>query len=99
MATRSLMRADEAGGVTVPASAAAATRRSRVRDRMSKGKQTEQETVKEERPAHGIPDHALAIDVHLELAEAVGEDAVGGVDVGGADHAADRDGLALGVDL
>src|SRR5690349_2735639 len=100
MDTRSFMRAavTEVAG-TVPADASAMQRKRNRRSFISKREQAEQDSVQEEGAADGIAHYALAVHFHFELAEPVGEHAVGGVDIGGADHAAYRDGLVFGVDL
>ena len=45
------------------------------------------------------PTTPLPLIVHFELPQAGGLHAVGGIDIGGADHPAHGDGLVLGVDL
>src|ERR1039458_6306838 len=43
--------------------------------------------------------HAFAVHADFQLAEPVRLDAVGGIDVGGPDHAAHGDHLPFGIDL
>src|SRR5580700_1503424 len=65
----------------------------------SERKQAQQNSPQDKGPLDGIGHYTLAVDPYFKLPQTVGLHTVGGIDIGGANHAANGDGLVFGIDL